>query len=180
MSRRAQPEPIPWPLALPRVSRECALIVNQVRCSGYVCAHKHEPRKWRKWDSNPRHPACKAGALPTELFPRKGREREPTRTRCVPSISHFHSAHILVRGVRNRGAAFQPPIALKKSGQRTKRKAEEWAHSRKVGESVRWDTRWVRSRLHRWHRRTDAHPCVPQGRCVRGIHVADAPSLGVR
>ena len=25
---------------------------------------------WRRWDSNPRPPACKAGALPTELRPR--------------------------------------------------------------------------------------------------------------
>ena len=27
------------------------------------------PQKWRHGDSNPRHPACKAGALPTELYP---------------------------------------------------------------------------------------------------------------
>jgi hypothetical protein len=27
-------------------------------------------RWWRHGDSNPRHPACKAGALPTELYPR--------------------------------------------------------------------------------------------------------------
>ena len=26
--------------------------------------------KWRHGDSNPGHPACKAGALPTELYPR--------------------------------------------------------------------------------------------------------------
>ncbi len=25
---------------------------------------------WRHGDSNPGHPACKAGALPTELYPR--------------------------------------------------------------------------------------------------------------
>ena len=27
-------------------------------------------REWSQRDSNPRHPACKAGALPTELWPR--------------------------------------------------------------------------------------------------------------
>ena len=26
-------------------------------------------REWRRWDSNPRPPACKAGALPAELRP---------------------------------------------------------------------------------------------------------------
>ena len=26
-------------------------------------------REWRRWDSNPRPPACKAGALPAELHP---------------------------------------------------------------------------------------------------------------
>ena len=29
---------------------------------------------WRWWDSNPWPPACRAGALPTELHPRKGRQ----------------------------------------------------------------------------------------------------------
>jgi hypothetical protein len=27
-------------------------------------------KRWRRWGSNPRQPACKAGALPTELRPR--------------------------------------------------------------------------------------------------------------
>lgn len=27
---------------------------------------------WRRWDSNPRPPGCKPGALPTELRPRRG------------------------------------------------------------------------------------------------------------
>ncbi len=30
-------------------------------------------REWSGWESNPRPPACKAGALPTELPPRRSR-----------------------------------------------------------------------------------------------------------
>ena len=36
-------------------------------------APKPDPtRWWRRWDSNPRPPACKAGALPAELRPQTG------------------------------------------------------------------------------------------------------------
>ena len=35
-------------------------------CSKFI---PNSPQKWRHGDSNPRHPACKAGALPTELYP---------------------------------------------------------------------------------------------------------------
>src|ERR1039458_912286 len=31
--------------------------------------------EWRRWDSNPRPPACKAGALPAELRPRHSEPR---------------------------------------------------------------------------------------------------------
>ena len=48
-------------------------------------------RWWRHGDSNPRHPACKAGALPTELYPpvaseaRKNLRKEKDQVvRCVP------------------------------------------------------------------------------------------------
>ena len=31
---------------------------------------------WRRWESNPQPPACKAGALPIELRPHKGRHHD--------------------------------------------------------------------------------------------------------
>ncbi|MEN9802311.1 MAG: hypothetical protein RLZ37_1436 [Actinomycetota bacterium] len=34
---------------------------------------------WRRWESNPRPPACKAGALPTELRPLDGSVRLAAR-----------------------------------------------------------------------------------------------------
>jgi hypothetical protein len=38
-------------------------------CDRLFEAYPQDPQKWRHGDSNPRHPACKAGALPTELYP---------------------------------------------------------------------------------------------------------------
>ena len=57
-------------------------------------------RWWRHGDSNPRHPACKAGALPTELYPLSQggvasnwrfrvfplAEKEDQVVRCVPAL----------------------------------------------------------------------------------------------
>ena len=40
------------------------LLPSAFRCLSY----------WRWWDSNPRPPACRAGALPTELHPRVGEQ----------------------------------------------------------------------------------------------------------
>ena len=39
--------------------------------SGFSC-HHHQQAPWRQSDSNRRPPACKAGALPTELCPHPG------------------------------------------------------------------------------------------------------------
>ena len=44
---------------------------------------------WKKWDSNPRPPACKAGALPTELFPQKLGSGGWTRTNDIVINSHM-------------------------------------------------------------------------------------------
>ena|SRR5579863_204587 len=45
----------------PSLARACGTPV--------VWAHVKWRRWWRRWDSNPRPPACKAGALPAELRP---------------------------------------------------------------------------------------------------------------
>ena len=45
------------------------------------------PSWWSRWDSNPRPPGCKPGALPTELRPRQTRNSKPG-TQNVPH-SHF-------------------------------------------------------------------------------------------
>ena len=42
-----------------------------------ICHPQHQPQSgwWRQTGSNRRHPACKAGALPTELCPQTGAKR---------------------------------------------------------------------------------------------------------
>ena len=40
------------------------------RCSNQL-SYGPDYKWWSQTDSNRRHPACKAGALPTELWPRK-------------------------------------------------------------------------------------------------------------
>ena len=40
------------------------------RCSNQL-SYGPDNKWWSQTDSNRRHPACKAGALPTELWPRK-------------------------------------------------------------------------------------------------------------
>ena len=55
----------------------CLLIVDiswikkflSIRFSRYKTVHKFSWTEWRWWDSNSWPPACKAGALPTELHP---------------------------------------------------------------------------------------------------------------
>ena len=59
----------------PALSRRCS---NQLSYRPLTGAGR---RWWRHGDSNPRHPACKAGALPTELYPLCLRSRR----RGVPS-----------------------------------------------------------------------------------------------
>ena len=59
----------------PALSRRCS---NQLSYRPLAGAGR---RWWRHGDSNPRHPACKAGALPTELYPLCLRSRR----RGVPS-----------------------------------------------------------------------------------------------
>ena len=52
----------------PALSRRCS---NQLSYRPLAGAGR---RWWRHGDSNPRHPACKAGALPTELYPLVAKE----------------------------------------------------------------------------------------------------------
>ena len=50
--------------ATPALSTRCSNQLSYGPC-------KKEKKWWSQTDSNRRHPACKAGALPTELWPRK-------------------------------------------------------------------------------------------------------------
>ena len=50
--------------ATPALSTRCS---NQLSYGPF----KKKNKWWSQTDSNRRHPACKAGALPTELWPRK-------------------------------------------------------------------------------------------------------------
>jgi hypothetical protein len=48
-----------------------ALPMRRARASGIdIPAVRDKGGWWRRWDSNPRPPGCKPGALPTELRPR--------------------------------------------------------------------------------------------------------------
>src|SRR5687768_4818497 len=50
-----------------------------------LISNDHRLSWWRRQDSNPRPPACKAGALPTELRPRRQRALGPSSpTSCPP------------------------------------------------------------------------------------------------
>ena len=62
---------------------------------------------WRRWDSNPRPPACKAGALATELRPQATVRRPLILSRwpfpfCVP-LSVFTPSHDTRYGSEKRG-----------------------------------------------------------------------------
>jgi hypothetical protein len=68
-------DPVGLEPTTPALSRRCS---NQLiwvmdralsSCDRLFEACPQVPQKWRHGDSNPRHPACKAGALPTELYP---------------------------------------------------------------------------------------------------------------
>ena len=67
---------------------------------------------WRHGDSNPGHPACKAGALPTELYPqlrfsvKKGIEM--SRTSCQVSLQASGCLHIFGSLRALAGSAFSP------------------------------------------------------------------------
>ncbi len=70
---------------------------------------------WRRPGSNRRHPACKAGALPTELRPRSGQPPRVAATRMFRKKSggHFRSGRDAtpVRPRRFRGHPFSPSRA---------------------------------------------------------------------
>jgi transposase InsO family protein len=51
--------------------------VNDV--ARHPCTMSRDITWWRRWESNPRPPACKAGALPTELRPRARPRRQRRR-----------------------------------------------------------------------------------------------------
>ena len=73
-------DPVGLEPTTPALSRRCS---NQLSYGSMICVMDRAlsglrsfvrggpqlPQKWRHGDSNPRHPACKAGALPTELYP---------------------------------------------------------------------------------------------------------------
>jgi hypothetical protein len=60
--------------------------------------------EWRRWDSNPRPPACKAGALATELRPQEPRPG-PLGATTTTSVGDLP-----VRSEGGRGAASPSPF----------------------------------------------------------------------
>src|SRR5215470_8905605 len=58
---------------------------------------------WRRRESNPRHPACKTGALPTELRPRIGAEGWFRANLPAFSARCFHQISFLGELVRTAG-----------------------------------------------------------------------------
>ena len=54
-------------------------------------------RWWRWWDSNPWPPACRAGALPTELHPRFG--KWSSRSLKIEQLRSKHSAYTVLRSL---------------------------------------------------------------------------------
>src|SRR5690606_26936057 len=48
----------------------CSLAFGGLMLLGGQSTMSRDITRWRRWDSNPRPPACKAGALPAELRPR--------------------------------------------------------------------------------------------------------------
>ena len=75
-----------------------------------------KPRNWwRQPDSNRRHPACKAGALPTELCPRKRETRilgiiGPKGVRQKKACAGIHLASPSPGGVLLRKEVIQPLV----------------------------------------------------------------------
>ena len=71
---------------------------------------------WRRWDSNPRPPACKAGALPAELRPRVGLDSIPD----PPGNRHTSSRHgpfsPMRFGFRYRGSRLVDPTRARQPG----------------------------------------------------------------
>ena len=57
----------------PALSRRCS---NQLSYRPFITRGALVGSWWRHGDSNPGHPACKAGALPTELYPLTRRTKE--------------------------------------------------------------------------------------------------------
>jgi hypothetical protein len=58
----ADRQPIPWPSTVPELSAGGALYLPHRSCGRPRNPWSHR-KLWRRWDSNPRPPACKAGAL---------------------------------------------------------------------------------------------------------------------
>ena len=56
------------------VKRPTQISVNFLRTDRLGDVPALRPSQWRRWGSNPQPPACKAGALPIELRPRKRQE----------------------------------------------------------------------------------------------------------
>ena len=54
----------------------------------------YQPRWWSQSGSNRRPPACKAGALPAELWPRQSTENETTAPRACPDATLRHVLRI--------------------------------------------------------------------------------------
>ena len=55
----------------PRLSSACSNQLSYEPIGNWQCSK--DRRWWSRTDSNRRHPACKAGALPTELRPHEGK-----------------------------------------------------------------------------------------------------------
>ena len=65
------------------------------------------PRRWRQRDSNSRPPACKAGALPTELCPRFWQPQS-----CIPPVglSGLEPPTSRLSGVRSNRLSYKPKV----------------------------------------------------------------------
>ena len=71
---------------------------HQIPSKKIPCGHLRTPVWWSQGGSNSRPPACKAGALPAELWPRSQclSGQWPATSRQWPETGHFPSGHRLL------------------------------------------------------------------------------------
>ena len=105
-------------------------MANHLRCAPWVIRRPASAGWWSQTESNRRHPACKAGALPTELWPHSNRNsakprravgdavlrlRTPSEPEVLVGPGRLELPTLRLSGVRSNHLSYGPMAATARS-----------------------------------------------------------------